>query len=360
MTSETPDRPSWPSIAAHLDLLAANPAQPFTPADVERAYAFLFLPFLDYEPFAIRARLFRKGLALAIEKVSDKEQRLLCKHLLLHSERASTAERRRSAVAELSQPSEGLGGVVDTTGLARIEPRALGNLARILTSQSFADEFRSHFADEVSAQPLPPPPRRSMNTLSYSVVASLQDAPEPFLRKLIAIRARSAVDGLRVVALPFLWLRPEPPEPDLFPRVDVLTGIRRHSFVGFRPDPRPNSKNWFVAIFHLGPARPAGQEFKLVYRETWTNFAPNATENNLAFSVHGQSLRYIHLSARLSPELRPREFRGLRTDTATSREPEDLPTCVYRSGATLRVVAPSLYGRYALDWVDQTARPLLA
>jgi hypothetical protein len=159
--------------------------------------------------------------------------------------------------------------------------------------------------------------------------------------------------------MPFLWLRPEPPEPDLFPTVDVLTEARGHSFVGFRPDPRAKSKDWFVAIFHLGPSRAVGQEFKLVYRETWANFAPNAKENNLAFSVHAQALRHVHLSARLPPELKPRQFRGLRLDTISAREPEELPVWVYRAGATLRVEAPSPHGRYALDWVDDVARPLL-
>jgi hypothetical protein len=359
MTNQTPDRPGWPSIAAHLDLLARDPNQPFTPADVERAYAFLFLPFLAYEPPTVRTRLFRQGLALAIEKLSDKEERALCKHLLLHDRRASQAARRRLAVEDLSL-SEGLGGVVDEPGMARIEPRALANLARILASDVFADEFRSRFVNEVNTLPLPSAPRRGMDTLSYSVIASLRDEPEPFLRKLIAIRARSAVDGLRVIALPFLWIRPEPPEPHLFPRIDVLTETRRHSFVGFRPDPRPTSKDWYIAIFHLGPARAAGSDFKLVYRETWDNFPPNAEENNLAFGVLGQSLRYVHLSARLPGELKPRRFRGLRVDTGMTREPEELPIGVYPTGATLRAVAPPPHSRYVLDWVDEAARPLLA
>jgi hypothetical protein len=359
MVSQPPDRPSWPSIASHLDLLARNPEQPFTPADVERAYAFLFLPFLDYEAPTVRARLFRQGLALAIDQLPDPEQRVLCKHLLLHEGHAKTAARRRLALAELSHPPYTLGGVTDEATLARIEPRALENLARILTSESFADQFRAHFAGRVTAQPPPPPPRRIMDTLSYSVIASLRDEPEPFLRRVTAIRARSVVDGLRVIALPFLWLRPVPPEPHLFPLVDVLTESRQHSFLGFRPDPRPNSEDWFVAIFHLGPRQPAGHEFKLVYRETWADFAPNAKENNLAFSVHGQALRHVHLSARLPPELKPRRFRGKRFDTVSARAPEQLPVRVYPAAATLRVTAPSLHGRYALDWVDDAARPML-
>ncbi len=358
MVRQPPDRPSWPSIASHLDLLARNPEQPFTPADVERAYAFLFLPFLDYEPPTVRARLFRQGLALAIDELPDAEQRVLCKHLLLHEGHAKPAARRRLALAELSHPPYTLGGVTDEPTLARFEPRALENLARILTSEAFADRFRQCFADEVNAQPLPPPPRRSMDMLSYSIIASLRDEPEPFLRRVTAIRARSAVDGLRVVALPFLWLRPEPPEPDLFPAVDVLTEARKHSFVDFRPDPRPNSDDWFVAIFHLGAKHPVGQEFKLVYRETWANFPPNAKENNLAFSVHGQALRHVHLSARLPAELKPRRFRGFRLDTVSAREPEELPVSVYRAAATLRVPAPSPHGRYALDWIDDAARPM--
>ncbi len=359
MTTQTPDPPSWPSIASHLELLARILDQPFTPADVERAYAFLFLPFLDYEPPTVRGRLFRQGLSLAIERLSSSEERLLCRHLLLHEERASQAARRRLAVAELSRPPFELGGVVDGAGLARLEPRAFENLARILVSRTFADEFREHFAGELNPIPPPPPPRRGMDTLSYTMIASLRDAPDPFLRKVIAIRARSVLDGLRVVALPFYWLRPEPPEPERFPAIEVITQARQHSFVGFRPDPRPKSKGWFVAIFHLGPARAAGQEFKLVYRETWSDFAPNAEENNLAYSVHGQTLRYVHLSARLPPELRPRRFRGTRFDTVSTREPEDVPVRVYHAASTLRVTAPPIHGRYALDWVDDVARPML-
>jgi hypothetical protein len=359
MTSQAPDRPSWPSIAEHLDLLARNPNQPYTPADVERAYALLFLPFLDYEAPTVRAHLFRQGLALAIGQLSNTEERALSKHMLLHDGRASQAARRRLAITELSDPPHKLGSVVDEPSLARIEPRAFENLARILTSEVFADEFRRHFADEVSIHPLPPPPRRSMTWLSYALIASLKDEPDPFLRRVTAIRARSDVDGLRVVALPFLWIRPEPPEPHLFPTIDVLTETHKHSFVGFRPDPRPNSKDWFVAIFHLGAKRPVGNEFKLVYRETWANFAPNAKENNLAFSVHGHTLRHIHLSARLPAELKPRQFRGRRFDIVSAREPEELPVRVYPSRATLRVTAPSPQGRYALDWVDDMARPML-
>lgn len=198
-----------------------------------------------------------------------------------------------------------------------------------------------------------------MDTLSYAVIAILRDEPEPFLRRMTAIRARSVVDGLRVIALPFLWLRPQPPSPDLFPAVDVLTESQKHTLVNFRPDPRPNSKDWFVAIFHLGPKRPAGHEFKLVYRETWQDFAPNAKEDNLAFSVHAQALRHVHLSARLPPELKPRRFRGARFDTVSARDPEPLPVSVYPAAATLRVTAPSLHGRYALDWIDDAARPML-
>jgi len=359
MTSQAPDRPSWPSIAEHLDLLARNPSQPFTPADVERAYALLFLPFLDYEVPTVRARLFRKGLALAIDRLSDPEEHVLAKHLLLHDGRTSQAARRRLALAELSGPPFALGGVVDAASLGRTEPRAFENLARILTSEVFADDFRAHFADEVNIHTPPPPPRRGMQWLSYSLIASLQDEPEPFLRRVTAIRARSELDGLRVVALPFLWIRPEPPEPHLFPTVDVLTETHNHSFVGFRPDPRASSKDWFVAIFHLGAKRPVGNEFKLVYREIWTNFTPNDKKNNLAFSVHGQALRSIHLSVRLPAELKPRRFRGHRYDIVSAREPEELPVNVYPSRATLRVEAPSPQGRYVLDWVDALARPML-
>ncbi len=359
MTSQAPDRPSWPSIAEHLDLLARDPNQPFTAADVERAYALLFLPFLDYEAPTVRAHLFRKGLALAIDGLSNAEERVLSKHMLLHDARTSAAARRRLALTELSRPPFNLGGVIDAAALGRIEPRAFENLARILISEVFADAFRRDFVGEVNIHPPSPPPRRSMTWLSYALIATLKDEPDPFLRKVTAIRARSDVDGLRLVALPFLWIRPEPPEPHLFPTIDVLTETHKHSFVGFRPDPRPNSKDWFVAIFHLGAKRPVGNEFKLVYRETWANFAPNAKENNLAFSVHGHAFRHIHLSARLPAELKPRKFRGHRFDIVSAREPEDLPVHVYSSRATLRVTAPSPQGRYALDWVDDMARPML-
>jgi hypothetical protein len=356
MTAQHPDRPLWPSIAEHLALLVRS-TPPFTPADVERAYAFLFLPFLEYETPTSRATVFRMGLEMAIEEQPDDEQRALAKNLLLHDGPASAAMRRELAVTELSRPPSNRRA--DATSLARIETRTLENLARVLVSDEFAERFRARFVDTVNAQPLAPPPRRSMTWLSYALIATLKDAPDPFLRKLTAVRARSDVDGLRVVALPFFWIRPEPPDPALFPRIDVLSKVEKHSFVGFRPDPRPTSDDWFVAIFHLGAKRPVGNEFKLVYRETWADFAPNAEENNLAFSVHGQAFRHIHLSARLPPEIKPRRFRGMRFDTASTRKPEQLPISTYRSSATLHIPHPSPHGRYLLDWIDDLARPQL-
>ena len=360
MSSLFPDKPDWSSIAAHLKMLAAEWQQPFTPADVERAYALLFLPFLDYELPAVRPRLFRLGLTLAIEKMSDPEERVVCRHFLLSEARDSLAERRRHAADELAGPPYNLGRAAKAEALARREERAFDNLALILASQAFAEEFRTHYAGRVNLEPPPTPPPRAMRYLSYAQIATLQDDNPPFLRKLISIRARSELERLRVIALPFRWIREGLPSEELYPKIDVVSD--KHSFLGIKPDPRTNSREWLAAVFHLGAPIGFGNTFKLVYKETWLEFPPNAQENNLAFRVGDVPLDHVHLSARLPKVLQARRFRGRRWDTNEPEPPtpaEEIRVQVYRSGATLHVAPSAVHSRYAVEWVDARARPMV-
>src|SRR4051812_40843591 len=65
--------PSAESAAWHLGRLLDRTDQPFSAAHLEQQHGLLLLPFLDYEDFEDRPKVFRLGLEFAVSRLADEE-----------------------------------------------------------------------------------------------------------------------------------------------------------------------------------------------------------------------------------------------------------------------------------------------
>jgi hypothetical protein len=332
-------------------MLAGVTQQPFTAEDVARAYALLFLPFLEFEAVGDRAALFRHGLELALEFLGDAEERIVARAILLHPEPLSERQRRLRAREQLELPPLGLKGLTERK-VEALQKRAFGNLSRLLVSTEFATRFRSRYAGLVRNKPEAHEWIRGMEWLSYARIETW-DPSSATHHASIAIRLRSRLPGLRVIALPFLW--PPVLGPVQLERLpEIATFSPGHSFVDFRPDPRPGDTPWFVAIFHLGRLA-MDDETKLVFREFWAGLTERP-DPTVAFRTGRQPLRTLHLSTTVPSAMRLEAARGSRwdLDTPAALQADELPIVPYRGSRrlTMRVMAPASISRYAIEWLE--------